>query len=410
MNHQIPTTGVCHELCPNLAPAPAADQENIGACNQDRNEEEREFQLGSSTVVVFWFAAFQIVSLQQIICVFAVPFHFNCHAIPILKHVCLSLILQEQPVRLALFAWQRSPTQLVQPTTPKCHGNVKLTWLPWTSREKKKKKKKVLKDLNAMQAQDEKGLHEVVEGFMGNIAARMAPNILELVRKTTPAGLALSEEQINTLRCQRLRKDLWTMKSSDKEGHAALVADQIEDHHLAKKTLPKVLDKVRSTTSGKMTIAEAFVPGGARLNLGGRGESKSAINKKNAAAAKIRLGVKNNVGTPFFRATLKANTPGKPSTRENTISAPNFDAAANTPRTIWTPLETITNVPMPEAGAPSCAKFCCSPNDRSSNKRAKRRRVSFGLVACCSPVAEEASYPYLGQHLGYHLINILVSD
>jgi hypothetical protein len=63
-HHKIPIRGVCHKLYPDLAPAPAADQENIGIYNQDRNEEESEFQLGSSTVVFFWFAAFQIVSLQ----------------------------------------------------------------------------------------------------------------------------------------------------------------------------------------------------------------------------------------------------------------------------------------------------------------------------------------------------------
>jgi hypothetical protein len=80
-DHKIPTTGVCHKLHPHLAPASAADQENIEIRNQGRNEEESEFQLGSSTVVLFWFAAFQIVSLRQILRVllrlFAVPFHFN---------------------------------------------------------------------------------------------------------------------------------------------------------------------------------------------------------------------------------------------------------------------------------------------------------------------------------------------
>jgi hypothetical protein len=80
--HKIPTTGVCHKLYPHLAPAPAVDQENIGIRNKDKNEEESEFQLGSSsTVVLFWFAAFQIVSQRQILGLllrlFVVPFHFN---------------------------------------------------------------------------------------------------------------------------------------------------------------------------------------------------------------------------------------------------------------------------------------------------------------------------------------------
>jgi hypothetical protein len=317
-------------------------------------------------------------------------------------------------------------------------NNAKMIWeslIDSASMEKQRKdetKQKLLKDLIAMQAQDEEGLYEVLQGLMGKVTARMVPNILEIVRKTTPAaGPALSEEQLNTQRWQRLRKDLQTMKSSDKKGHAALVADQIEDHHIAEKILPKVLDRVRSTTSGKIKVAEAFVPGGGRLNLGGRGESRSAVDKKKAAIAKVRLGVKNNIGTPMFRAMLKANTPGKPSTRENAISAPNFDAAANTPRTIRTPLQTIANTPIPgtqhpntpvpetpvaeqdftqpndasfearlhsptsspEARTPLCAQFCCSPYDRSRNMRTKRRRVSFGLVPYCSPVPEEASSP-----------------
>jgi hypothetical protein len=84
--HGIPTTGVCHKLHPHLVPASAEDQENIGIYNQDRNEEESEFQLGSSTIVLFWLAAFQIVSLRQILCILlrlvAVPFDFNI-AVPI---------------------------------------------------------------------------------------------------------------------------------------------------------------------------------------------------------------------------------------------------------------------------------------------------------------------------------------
>ena len=307
-------------------------------------------------------------------------------------------------------------------------------------KRKDQTKRKLLKDLIAIQGQDEEGLYEVLEGFMGNVAARMVPNILEIVRKTTPAAPALNEEQINTQRWQHLRKELQSMKSCDKKGHAALVADQIEDHRIAEMILPKVLDKVRSTTPGKIKVAEAFVQGGARLNLGGRGVSRSSFNKKKVAVAKVRQAVKRSVGTPIFRAMLDATTPtipkGKPPRRENTISAPNFDAAANAPRIVRTPLETITNIPIPgtlhpntpvpetpvaqqdftpsdspssrqelddayfeaqlysptspEARTPSCMESCCSPDDRR-NTTTKRRRVSFGRVAYCSPVAEEAS-------------------
>jgi hypothetical protein len=150
---------------------------------------------------------------------------------------------------------------------------------------KEQKKKKLLKDLIAIQSQDEDGSCEVLEGFMGNVAARMVPNTLEIVRNKTPAAAALSEEQRNEQRWQHLRKELQTMKSCDKEGHAVLVADQIEDHRVAEKMLPKVLEKVRSTTPGKTKVAAAFVPGGGTLNLRGCGVSKSAIDKKKAAVA-----------------------------------------------------------------------------------------------------------------------------
>jgi hypothetical protein len=143
--HGIPTTGVCHKLHPHLAPASAADQENIGIYNQDRNEEESEFQLGSSTVALFWFAAFQIVSLRQILRLLlhlgCGSFSFQyCRAIPILIHLS-SLIRQKQPVRLDLFVRQRNTTHLVQQTTPTCFEKVKSTRLPWTSREKSKGRK-----------------------------------------------------------------------------------------------------------------------------------------------------------------------------------------------------------------------------------------------------------------------------
>jgi hypothetical protein len=138
---------------------------------------------------------------------------------------------------------------------------------------------------------------------------------------------------------------LQTMKSCDKKGYAALVADQTEDHHMAEKILPKVLDKVRSTTPGKIRVAEAFVPGEWSLNLKGRGVSRSAIDKKKAAAAKVRKDVKSKVGTPMFRAMLNAKTPGNSRRklhprRRYTTSAPNFEVAAHTPRTLQTPLET----------------------------------------------------------------------
>jgi hypothetical protein len=303
---------------------------------------------------------------------------------------------------------------------------------------KEQRKKKLLKDLIAIQSQDEEGLYEVLEGFMGNIAARMVLNILEIVRNKTPAAPALSEEQRNEQRWQHLRKELQAMKTCDKQGHAALVADQIEDHGMAEKILPKVLEKVRSTTSGKIKVAKAFVPGGGILNLGGRGVSRSAIDKKKKAAGKVRKAVKSKVGTPMFLAMINAKTPGtstrKPPRRNITISAPNFDAAAKSPT--WTPLETIIKIPIPgtllhgpntpvpetpvaaqdltpsntpsfqepdgsfeaqlhsptspEARTPSCAESCCSSDDRR-NKMTKRRRVSFGLFAYCSPVIEEAS-------------------
>jgi hypothetical protein len=285
------------------------------------------------------------------------------------------------------------------------------------------------KDFIAIQSQDEEGFH---------VAARMAPNILE----TTPAVPALSEEQINEQRWQHLRKELQAMESCDKEGHTALMKDQIVDHRIAEKLLPTVLDKVRSTTPGKAKVAEAFIPGGARLNLVGRGLSRSSVDKSKAGAAKVRKAVKKIFGTPIFRAILNAKTPGtssrKPPRRENTTSAPNFDLdlAANAPRTTRTPLETNTNIPIPgtlhpntpvpetpvaqqdttpsnspsrqepddtsfearmyaptspEARTPSCEQSCCSPYDRRNTTATKRRRVSFSRVAYCSPVAEEAS-------------------
>jgi hypothetical protein len=222
---------------------------------------------------------------------------------------------------------------------------------------KEQTKNNILKDLIAIQSQDEEGLFEVLEGFMGNVDARMVPKILEIIRRKTSAAPALSEEQRNEQRWQHLRKELQTMKSCDKKGYATLVADQIEDHHMAEKILPKVLDKVRSTTPGKIRVAEAFVPGGRSLNLKGRGVSRSAIDKKKAAAAKVRKAVKSKVGTPMFRRMLNAKTPG--SSRRKLHPA-NFEAAAHAPRTSRTPLETIS------------------------------RRVSFGPVAYCSPVLEEA--------------------
>jgi hypothetical protein len=256
---------------------------------------------------------------------------------------------------------------------------------------------------------------------------------------TTPAAPALSQEQINEQRRRYLRKELETMKSCDKEGHEALVKDQIADHRIAEKMLPNILDKVRSTTPGKVKVAEAFIPGGGRQNLVGRGLSRSSVAKSKAGAAKVRKAVKKIFGTPIFRAILNAKTPGtssrKPPRRENTTSSPNFDLAANAPRTTRTPLETNTNIPIPgtlhpntpvpetpvaqldstpfnspsgqepdaasfearlyastspEARTPSCVQSCCSPYDRM-NTETKRRRVSFSRVAYCSPVAEEAS-------------------
>jgi hypothetical protein len=53
------------------------------------------------------------------------------------------------------------------------------------------------------------------------------------------------------------------MKYCNKKGHAALVADQVEDHRMAEKKLPKVLDKVKPTTPEKIKVAAAFLSGGA---------------------------------------------------------------------------------------------------------------------------------------------------
>jgi hypothetical protein len=59
---------------------------------------------------------------------------------------------------------------------------------------KEQTKKKLLKDLIAIQSEDEEGFYKVLEGLMGNVAARMVPNTLEIVRNQTPAAPALSEE------------------------------------------------------------------------------------------------------------------------------------------------------------------------------------------------------------------------
>ena len=106
-DHEIPTTGVCHKLYPHLAPAPVADQENIGICNQDRNEEESEFQLGSSQLLCYSglqlfklyhyniFFVNYFVSLRFLF-ISILPCHSN-------SKIHLSIFkLQEQPVRLAL--------------------------------------------------------------------------------------------------------------------------------------------------------------------------------------------------------------------------------------------------------------------------------------------------------------------
>jgi hypothetical protein len=69
-------------------------------------------------------------------------------------------------------------------------------------RNEQMRKKKLLKDLIAIQSQDEEGLYEVLEGFMENVPARMVPNILEIVRNKTPAAPALSEEQREMSRCR----------------------------------------------------------------------------------------------------------------------------------------------------------------------------------------------------------------
>ena len=117
--------------------------------------------------------------------------------------------------------------------------------------------------------------------------------------------------------------------SCDKKGHAALlVADQIKDHHMAKKVLPKVLDKVRSKTPGKIKVADAFVAGGASLSLRGRGVSRRTIGTRKAAAvAKVRKAVKSKICTPTLRAILNAKTPQrKPPRSIYVIRAPNFDA------------------------------------------------------------------------------------
>jgi hypothetical protein len=114
---------------------------------------------------------------------------------------------------------------------------------------KEQRKKNILKYLIAIRSQEEEGLYEVIEEeeLMGNqhVAARMVPNILEIVRKTIPAAPALSEEQINEQRWQHIRKELQVMKSCDKKGYAALMADQVWPRS-QKIVLPKVLrDQVK---------------------------------------------------------------------------------------------------------------------------------------------------------------------
>jgi hypothetical protein len=115
---------------------------------------------------------------------------------------------------------------------------------------KEQRKKKILKYLIAIRSQEEEGLYEVLEEeeeLMGNhVAARMVPNILEIVRKTIPpTAPALSEEQVNEQRWQHLRKELQVMKSCDKKGYAALMADQVWPRS-QKIVLPKVLrDQVK---------------------------------------------------------------------------------------------------------------------------------------------------------------------
>jgi hypothetical protein len=72
---------------------------------------------------------------------------------------------------------------------------------------KEQTKNKILKDLIAIQSQDEEGLFEVLDGFMGNGNARMVPKILEIIRRKKSAAPALSEEQRNEQRWQHLRKN-----------------------------------------------------------------------------------------------------------------------------------------------------------------------------------------------------------